>query len=206
MNQLDVFKSLVRSSARAAQASLRKFNLPPAVQRMLAESGFGRIVISDARLTAAVTRVQDVAAATVSAGQQLLRVDLGFEDGKQLAMSLRPAGLVFAPGGAKELAFRVEPSNAALDLRTQEVVAAIAGEIARALWRPALMRAPHSEPGATSVHRHDDTLVVDLRTVPEVRWALRQRLPGLMIEAIKPRALVIDAGRITVKLAFDRPA
>jgi hypothetical protein len=203
-SQIDVLKSLVRSSALAARARLQKLTLPAAVQRVLAENGIGSVVIPDAKLTAAVGRIAHVVAATVSAGQERLRVDVSFDEGKRLAMSLRAAGLVFAPGGAKELAFTVEPTEAALDPNGQDVVAAIAGEIARALWRPALARAPRSEHAAT-VQRHDQTLVVDLRSVPEVRWAQRQRLPALVIEAIKPRAIEIDSGRLVITLALERP-
>jgi hypothetical protein len=205
MTQLDVLKSLMRSSARAAKVGIGKLALTQALQRVLDESRLGRVVISDASLTVAVARAAHVAEATVSAAQGCLRVDVGNADGQRLAMTLRPIGFAFAPGGAKELSFAVEPSEAALDPTSGDVVAAIAGEIARNLWRPALMRAPRSDHGTAMVNRHDGTLIVDLRSVPEVRWALRQRLPALMIEALKPRSLEITQGRVTVALTLDRP-
>jgi hypothetical protein len=203
MSQLDVLKSLLRSGARSAQSSLRSLPLAVAVQRAVSDLGFNRVTIGDAGLTRAVTRVAEIAAVTVSSGQGRLRIDATFDDGSRLAFALLPAGMAFAPGGAKELSFTVEPSAASRDPRSREVVAAVAGEIARTLWRPALSRAPRSDQGA-SVSCHDDTLVVDLRSVPEVRWALRQRLPALLIEAIKPRALEIDNARIVLTLALDR--
>jgi hypothetical protein len=203
MSQLDVLKSLLRSGARSAQSSLRSLPLAIAVQRAVSELGFHRLTIGDAGLTRAVTHVPEVAAVTVSSGQGRLRIDASFEDGSRLAFALLPAGMAFAPGGAKELSFTIEPASAARDPRSGELVAAVAGEIARNLWRAALSRAPRSDQGA-SVSCHEDTLVVDLRSVPEVRWALRQRLPALLIEAIKPRSLEIDNGRMLLTLALDR--
>jgi hypothetical protein len=203
LSQLDVLKSLLRSSARSASAGLRSLPLAVTVQRLLSEAALGRATISDAQLTAAVARVPQVTAATVSSGHDRLRVDASFDDGRQLALALIPAGIAFAPGGAKEISFAVEPSEAALDPRSREVLAAIAGEIARSLWRAVLGRAPRSEQGGT-VSYEDGHLVVDLRSVPEVRWAANQRLPAAVIEAIRPRAIEIHEGRLTLVLALDR--
>jgi hypothetical protein len=172
------------------------------VQRALSEVSLSRTAIPDAQLTAAVARVPRVAAATVSVGQDRMRVDVGFEDGKQLLMAVRPDGMVFAPGGAKEIAFRVEPDQAAADPGTRDVLSAIAGEIARTLWRPALARAPRSDHGAFVSHEAG-RLIVDLRSVPEVRWALRQRLPALLIEAIRARDLSVGDGRLVLTLAIE---
>jgi hypothetical protein len=146
--------------------------------------------------------VQHVAAATVSVAQDRLRVDVVFEDGKQLLMAVRPDGMAFAPGGAKELAFRVEPESAAAQPGCFDVIAAIAGEIARALWRPALTRAPRGGHGGY-VSLAAGRLITDLRSVPEVRWALRQRIPALLIEAIRARTIEIRDGRVIVTIAIE---
>jgi hypothetical protein len=198
----DVFKSLLRSTARSAIDSVMGLKVASNVQRVLAETSFSRIAIQDAQLTAAVARVANVAAATVSVGQDRVRVDVSFDDGKQLLMALRPDGMVFAPGGAKELAFTVEPEQAAAQSSSRDVIAAIAGEIARALWRPALTRAPRSDHGALVSH-DGCRLIVDLRSVPEVRWALRQRLPAVLVEAIRARTLELREGRLVLTLAIE---
>ena len=46
-------------------------------------------------------------------------------------------------------------------------------------------------------------LITDLRSVPEVRWALRQRIPALLIEAIRARAIEIRDGRVIVTIAIE---
>jgi hypothetical protein len=198
----DVLKSLLRSTARSAAECVMSLPVAANVQRALSEASFSRTAIADAQLTAAVARVPHVAAATVSVGHERVRVDVSFDDGKQLLMALRPDGMAFAPGGAKELAFIVEPEHAATQSGSSDVIAAIAGEIARALWRPALARAPRFEHGAV-VSSERGRLIVDLRTVPEVRWALRQRLPALLIEAIRARGIEIGDGRLVLALAIE---
>lgn len=185
-SRADVLKSLLRSTARSAVSAVKELPLTATVQRVVADAQLGRTAISDAQLTAAVARVPHVAAATVSVAHDCLRVDVVFEDGKQLLMAARPDGMAFAPGGAKELAFRVEPESAASQPGGFDVIAAIAGEIARGLWRPALTRAPRGGHGGFVSHL-GGRLIVDLRSVPEVRWALRQRIPALLIEAIRAR-------------------
>jgi hypothetical protein len=199
----DVLKSLLRSTARTAIDSVMSSKVGSNVQRLLTETSFSRVAIADAQLTAAVARVAHVAAATVSVGQDRVRVDVSFEDGKQLLMALRPDGMVFAPGGAKELAFTVEPEHAAAQGSSRDVIAAIAGEIARALWRPALTRAPRLPDHGAHVSHEGNRWIVDLRSVPEVRWALRQRLPALLIEAIRARGLELGDGRLVLTLAIE---
>jgi hypothetical protein len=198
----DVFKSLLRSTARSAIESVMNLPIAVNVQRALSEASFSRVAIHDAQLTAAVARVAHVAAATVSVGHDRVRVDVSFDDGKQLLMALHPDGMAFAPGGAKELAFTVEPEQAAAQPGGRDVIAAIAGEVARALWRPALTRAPRSDHGAL-VSDEGRRVIVDLRSVPEVRWALRQRLPALLIEAIRARGLEVRDGRLVLSLAIE---
>jgi hypothetical protein len=129
-------------------------------------------------------------------------VDVSLDNGKQLLLALWPDGMAFAPSGAKELAFRIEPDAAAAHPASREVVAAIASEIARALWRPALARAPRFDHGAF-VSDSDGRLIVDLRSVPEVRWALRQRLPAILIEAIRARAIELRDGELVLALAIE---
>jgi hypothetical protein len=203
MSKIDVFSSLLRSTARGAAASLRSTQLAGALRRALSELAIGRVVVRDDQLTRAVGRVPGVAAATVSCAHSRVRVDLSFEDGSQLLMTLRPAGVTFAPGGAKELSFLVEPPEGAQDLRSRDVLGAIAAEIARSLWRPVLARAPRSEHAAL-VTADGGQLFVDLRSVPEVRWAQSQRLLASVIEALRPRTIDAEPGKLTLTLALDR--
>jgi hypothetical protein len=201
-SRTDVLKSLLRSTARSALSAVKELPIAASVQRAVQDASLSRVVIRDAQLTAAVARVPQVAAATVSVAHDRLRVDVGFEDGRALQMAIRPDGMAFAPGGAKELGFRVDPPAAAQRQGSHEVIWAVAAEIARALWRPALARAPRGGPGGY-VSDYDGRLVVDLRSVPEVRWAMRQRIPSILIEAIKPRAIELHDGRLLVTIAIE---
>jgi hypothetical protein len=203
MSRLDVLKSLLRSGARSVEAGLRGSALSASLRRALSEIGFRHTAIADAALTRAVGRLPGVAAATVSCAHGRMRVEASYGSGERLAFALEPAGVTFAAGGAKELAFTVEPRALAGDLRSLDVCAAISAEIARGLWRPALTRAPRSDSGA-SVSHENASLIVDLRSVPEVRWALRQTLPSLLIEAIGLRSLAIEPGRLMLELSLDR--
>jgi len=200
MNSRGILTSLLRSAARGAGTRLGRSGLAELCRNALAELSPGRAGLSDAQLTRVVTRLPNVRTATVSSAQEKLRIDLGFDDGSELLMALVPGTIAFAPGGAKELCFSVEPASAAHDGRARDVVAAIAGEIARALWRPALAGAPHAD-HAAFVSTENEQLVVDLRNVPDVRWALQQGLRAAIIEAIKPRALEARGGHLALPLS-----
>lgn len=204
MSRLDVLRSLLRSTARGAGATLASSPLAGAVRKLIEQSalGLGKVVVRDEQLTAAVARGEEVTAATVVSARGCLRVDVSFSDGELLRMALFPEGAAFAPLGAKELSFRVEPHELAQRMRSRDVIGAIAGEIARSLWRPALARAPRStEPAFVSHDR--DRLVVDLRSVPEVRWAMRQRVYSALVELLRPRALEVGEGGLTLLLALE---
>jgi len=208
MGRLDVVASLLRSTARGAASRVRASGITAALQKLLGDVAPGRTVVSSAQLTAAVARCPGVTAATVSATRDALRVEISLDDGSQRSATLRLAAFVFAAGGAKELSFEVDPERLVHDGACQEVTAAIASEIARALWRPALGRAPQlagralvtSEPSRAG---HGARLVVDLRSVPQVRWAQRQRLPSAMVEMLRPRSLAFTDAGVELQLALD---
>ena len=199
MGRSDVLKSLLRSTANSAVTSLVHSPLTGRIQRLIAAASFGRATVSDAQLTRTVARVPHVAAATVTTTADCLRVDAGFEDGSQLSMAIYPAGLSFAPGGAKELAFAVQPREVAHLSQCRDVIAAVAGELARSLWKPALVGAPRSDQLAF-VTFDADRLVVDLRSVPDVRWALAQSTRAALIEAFTARSFEINNKRLELVL------
>jgi len=203
MSRLDVVKSLLRSTVRSAASGLQSTKVAETVQRVMREAGLGQGAISDARLTQAVARVPGVVAATVSSASDRVRVDATFDDGERLALSLRPASIHFATGGAKEVGFELARREGMFESRILEIAGAISAEIARGLWRAALTRAPRSDQGALA-SRDGERVIVDLRSVPEVRWALRQRLPAAMIEALALRSLETEPGRLLLRLSFDR--
>jgi hypothetical protein len=53
------------------------------------------------------------------------------------------------------------------------------------------------------VSRQDDTLVVDLRSVPALRRALGDRGRALALENIKPSALDVTVGTLRVRSSLE---
>jgi hypothetical protein len=186
MSRLDVVKSLLRSAARSTGQQLGRIGGGITGGISLRERLAGllghRLLISDRQLTAAVARIPEIAAATVSSGDGMLRIDASFHDGSDLLVTLTPLRSAFAPRGAKELSMRAEPQGTALNPRAGDIAAVIATEVAHALWGPFLRKQPSAR--RAIAERHGELLVIDMRTVPAVRAALTQPLLAAGLEAI----------------------
>jgi hypothetical protein len=192
MSRLDIAKSLLRSVAEGAGSQLSRLRSGP-LREWISRLTLRRMLLPDSQLTAAVARVPDVAAATVSTRDGQLRVDVGFRDGSSLLVHLTPLSAAFAPRGAKEWSLRAEPESAAQDVRCADIVVAIAGEVAHALWGPFLRGRGVKGRGAFA-HREGSVLVVDFRNLPEVRSALGQPLLAAAIEAFGLRGVEASEG------------
>jgi hypothetical protein len=202
MSRIDVLRSLLLQATKGATDGLRK--LPPVgrlEQKLRALAPF-QAELDDAALTAAVARVASVLAASVRADGAALCVDASFDDGTRLSVRLFPLGFVCAPFGPKELSLRVEPAELVSDLRTLEVCGALASAIVHAIYRGLLPAASSADAGAL-VSRQDDTLVVDLRSVPALRRALGDRGRALALENIKPSALDVTVGTLRVRSSLE---
>lgn len=183
MSRLDVVRSLLRSAALTAGHRLGRIGGGLSLRERFAALLGHRLLITDGQMTAAVARIPEVAAATVSSRDGQLRIDASYHDGTHLLVSLTPLRSAFAPRGAKELSMRAEPASAAMNPRSGDVAAAIATEVAHALWGPFLRKQTGSARRALA-QRHGDVLVVDLRSVPAVRSALAQPLLAAGVDAI----------------------
>jgi hypothetical protein len=193
MSRRDVVKSLLRSAATSASTRIAKSGAAESVRKAVEKVTSGRLFVPDAKLTAAVARVPMVTAATVSTRDGRMRVDLGFHDGPPLAISVWSEHVTFASHGAKEWCVRIDPPAAALDTRCVDVLTALAGEVARALWGP-LLRERNSRSHTAFAHREHDRLIIDLRSLPEVRAALGQRVSAAGIDAFALQDIVADTG------------
>lgn len=202
MSRLDVFKSLLRSTARGVAEQLKNMPAADALRQSLGEATMRRTAVSDERMTAAVGAMSGVAAATVSSCDGRVRVEVSFDDGSSLALALAPRGVKFAPRGAKEVRFSVTPSAAADHGRCADVFSAIAGEIARTLWGPVLRRRAVGELSAFA-NRDKDLFSIDLRTVPEVREALTRPVTRNILDVIKLTALTVRDGHLGLSLAIE---
>lgn len=200
-SKLDVFKSMLRSAAVGTGKALGTLPLAGTARQLVDDLLAGRGRIPEERLSAAVARAPGVSSASVSCAPPEVRIDASYADGRRLQVAFVPASVRFAPQGAKEIGVHVLPAEATADPRAAELFSAIAGEVARTLWGPALGdRQP--EVHSAFVHRDAESLHVDLRTVPEVRAALTQRMPALIVEALRLTAIRVDAGSLRLSVGL----
>jgi hypothetical protein len=200
-SKLDVFKSMLRSAALGASNALRNLPVTGAARQAVEDLLSGRGRIPEERLSAAVARLPGVSSASVSCTPPELRIDASYTDGRRLELAFVPTTVRFAPQGAKEIGASVHPAEATTDPRAAELFSAVAGEVARSLWGPVLgARQPDAH--SAFVHRDADSLHVDLRTVPEVRAAIGQRVPALMVEALRLIALHVDTGSLRLSVGL----
>jgi hypothetical protein len=203
MSRIDVLKSLMRSAALTAVDKVRNAPATQTARDLLDQAGLLRTRITEAALTAAVARAANATAATVRAQQGRLLIDASFDDSDTpLQFAIWPASFSFAPLGAKEIAFGVEPIDALRDPRAQDVCGALATEIAHAIWRAVIGPVLPGESTAF-VSREGDRLVADLRSVPAVRRNQAKKLAMTFIEALRPQRIEIEGGelRVLMKLA-----
>jgi hypothetical protein len=201
MSRLDVIKSLLRSAATEAGSRLDRLGIGASLKQTLSLAMARRLFIPDARLTAAVARVPEVIAAMVSTRGGRVRIDASLCDGSALLFCLLPASVTFAPHGSKEWSVSVEPSEAALDPRSGDIFAALAGEVATTLWGPFLRKQATRGKNAHA-HREVDHLIMDLRTLPEVRAALAQRMTATGIDALALQSIAAEEGGLRLLPAF----
>jgi hypothetical protein len=130
----DFLRSLVRGFAEGAG---RRLGIPFAgLQKMLREAMLQASSVSERQITKALTRVASVREASAVCRDERIWIEATFEDGESVQISIAPVGARFAPRGAKEVLFRVEPENMAGRARARDLVGAIAALIAHALWAP----------------------------------------------------------------------
>jgi len=148
--------------------------------------------------TTSLARVRGVDGASVASRGGAVRIDATFTDGGRVAMSLFPSGATFAPRGAKEIRFRVEPKEIAVGVHAAELAAAVAGTIARVLFGPFARGV--SDFGGAIVDREGDLLRIDLRTIPALRGATEHGPLAALFEAIEPGEIVAEDGRLRVQV------
>jgi hypothetical protein len=193
MTRLDVARSFVRSAASGLAVGLERLKVIPSLRTLVETVLRQRLLLPDGKLTAAIAKAPGVTEATVSTRGGQMRVDATFRDGGRLLVHLRPLGTMFAPRGAKEWSVAVEPESAAADPRCADIVVAIATEVARTLWGP-FLRTQRVRSRPATAHREGAVLIVDLRSVAEVRAALGQPLLAAAIDALSVRSIEAEDG------------
>lgn len=197
----DLLRSWFRAGAdRAAE---RFGDLAPiaAVRRIVREARNQQTEIDQKALTRAVAHMSGVASASVNVRADGIHVDASFVNGVPLACKLAPVASRFAPRGAKELIFRVEPRAALKHRELRDVTSAIAGLIAHHLWAVVLARHSVGDFGGAIVDRDGtECLRVDLRTVPAVRTVMRQRTGAMVLEVLTLHDLRPQDGSLAMQV------
>lgn len=202
MGRLDIMKSLLRSAAREASSRIDKLELGSALRDFVDQAVMRRITLDEQRLTVAVGRIPSIASATVAVSPDGVAVQVIDTSGNEISVTFRPQKISFAPRGAKEITFRVDPPEAAELPRSVEVFGAIASEVARALWGPFLPRRTATQ-HQVFVHQQGALLSADLRTVPEVRAALSQRVTAAMLDILRLKGITLLPGRLELEAGLE---
>jgi hypothetical protein len=194
----DFVRSIVRGLAEGAG---KRLGVPlSGLAKLLREALAQASSVSDRQIAKALTRVPQVREASAVCRDERIWIDATFEDGANVRVSVFPLPPRFAPRGAKELLFQVEPELAAGRAQVRDLVGAIAALVAHALWAPFFGRLLNPSFDAIA-ERDGENVRVDLRTVPAVRAAHQKGL-GQLFDMLELRSLSVSDGalRLHVKL------
>ena len=206
MSRFDVLRSLGRGAARAGAERVGKLRPVAGLRDAFAHLRARQAMITEAGLARAVSHgITGARGVSVSLRDGRAVIDVAFAEGAPLVVAVIPEETRFAPRGAKEVLFRVEPPELAGDARAREVVGAVAAAIARALWGPVLGERREGEHAL--VDREGARLRADLRSVPSVRAALEGSAlaPALDVVSIGGFAIADRAFVVPVALPFPAP-
>lgn len=199
----DLLRSLLHRAAKAGAESLSKLPAVASVRQAFGDLKNRRASLGETALSSAVAHAPGVRASSVSVSGGLLRVDLTFEDGESRVFGVEPQAVRFAPRGAKEVIFAVEPPELVGDPRVRDAVGSIAAAIARALWGPVL--APRTGDEQAWVEREGARLRADLRTVPAVRAALEGGPLAMALEVLTIESFAIEDRALRLKIGLPLP-
>jgi hypothetical protein len=172
----DLFRSLLRGFAEGAG---RRLGIPFAgLQKLLRDALAQASSVSDGQIAKALTRVAGVREASAVCRDDRIWIQATFEQGSTVNLSVLPLAARFAPRGAKEVSFRVEPPELASRAEVRDLVGAIAALIAHTLWAPFFGRVNNPDYDAIA-EREGADVRVDLRSVPAVKAAAQRGLTQL---------------------------
>ncbi len=198
--RIDVLRSFIRAAADRAGERVRTLGPVAAARRAFGELRQRRIVIPDAALGSAVAHAPDVRDASVVSRDGALRIDASFVDGEHLGLLLVPERVRFAPHGPKEVIFRIEPPELSTNPRVADLVATVAGAVARRLW--GMMLPPEGPAPAPPLAEREGPgrLRVDLRSMPALRKLGGAHASALLLDVLGLRALRAEDAGLTLEL------
>lgn len=194
---IDLLRSWIRAAADRAAHQLSSTRVASlgreAVQRLVQRTSR----ITDEILTAAAAHAEGVEAAMVSCRTGRIHVHASLSSGADVSFSLAPLSVRFAPRGAKEVAFGVEPPGQS----NSSIVAALAGCIAQAAWPMAMPQQTRDFGGAIVERESPERVRVDLRTVPAIRrFASARGAAAMILEMLEVESLQVEPGALSLKL------
>jgi hypothetical protein len=165
----DRLRSLLRGAAREVSRRAASFAPLAEARRVFGELRQGRIPVPAEALRAQLLRVPDLDSLWIDVTPEGVRVDASFTRGEPVRVTFVPVAARFAPRGAKELVFRVEPPEHAGGARVADLCAALAAAVARAIWAPILPPDDGSAADAIVERDADAELRIDLRSLTPLR-------------------------------------
>lgn len=202
MSRLDVLKSWVRSAADGAIARLSERLPLGEAQKLFRRISQQQAWIREESLTSAAAHAEGVRQASVSCLPGRMLIDASLGQGRDVQFSLTPTRVRFAPGGAKEVAFSVEPAEQICS----EIVGAVAGCIAQATWPMAFTPGNYDVGGAIVEREGAGRVRVDLRTVPSVRHFAARGPAAMMLDVMQLEAIRCEPEALVLKLKLPQVA
>jgi hypothetical protein len=200
--RFDILRSWVRVAADRAIDRLTGTKLASATKQIVERLTQQRWRLSDETLTAAAAHADGVDSAMVSCRSGKMFVDASMTSGKEVQFSLAPHAVRFAPRGAKEISFDVEPPGA----HDTSVVGALAACIAKATW-PMIAPSDSIDVGGAIVERETaGRLRVDLRSVPAVRRFASNQTAAMVFDMLELESMRVEPGALALKLKLPQLA
>ncbi|MBW2720291.1 MAG: hypothetical protein JRD94_17605, partial [Deltaproteobacteria bacterium] len=122
-DRFDIMRSWVRLAADQAVHRITRTKVAVVTKQLLERLTQQRWRLSDELLTSAAAHADGVDSAMVACHSGRMFVDASMSNGKEVQFSLAPRSVRFAPRGAKEISFDVEPPDA----HDTSIVGALAG-------------------------------------------------------------------------------
>lgn len=201
-DRFDVVRSLVRAAADRAVGRVKGTRLASMTKELVERLTQQRWRLTDEALTAAAAHAEGVDSAMVACHSGRLFIDASMTNGREVQFSLLPRSVSFAPRGAKEISFDVEPPDA----HDNSIVGALAGCIAKATW-PMIAPAGTVDVGGAIVERESPgKLRIDLRSVPAVRRFASTQAAMMIFDVLELESLRVEPGALSLKLKLPQLA
>jgi hypothetical protein len=111
-DRFDILRSWVRMAADRAVDRVTETKIASMTKQLLERLTQQRWRLTDETLTTAVAHADGVDSAMVACHSGRMFVDASMTNGREVQFSLAPSSVRFAPRGAKEISFDVEPPDA----------------------------------------------------------------------------------------------